>query len=280
MCDDAETVMLGLGSVTDDAQAVAAYLRRQGKKSADLDQDAAALPRGRSGGRDRWQEGGHVLERSDVTALSSLVMQALFKARENAAGARHAGIPALAEAPKLTTAIFGLGAHDLQPRHLIAAYRNMETANSLFVYLGSAFFAKNPTPHMAALLAKMKRCLRRDRADGARNRGQPEPATVRRFPNPLPFRRRLRHDRHWQIADRHPRRRARIAFQGGAEIRFGKERRANQLLHHIEPRARAADQRRPRGRRDRLFRPITECSRTAILCGVWWRAEHSSCNPA
>ena len=27
MCDDAETVMLGLGSVTDDVQAVAAYLR-------------------------------------------------------------------------------------------------------------------------------------------------------------------------------------------------------------------------------------------------------------
>ena len=32
MCDDAETVMLGLGSVTDDAQAVATYLRGQGKK--------------------------------------------------------------------------------------------------------------------------------------------------------------------------------------------------------------------------------------------------------
>ena len=32
MCDDAETVLLGLGSVTDDAQAVAAYLRSQGKK--------------------------------------------------------------------------------------------------------------------------------------------------------------------------------------------------------------------------------------------------------
>ena len=32
MCDDAETVMLGLGSVTDDVQAVAAYLRGQCKK--------------------------------------------------------------------------------------------------------------------------------------------------------------------------------------------------------------------------------------------------------
>ncbi len=32
MCDDAETVMIGLGSVTDDAEAVATYLRSQGKK--------------------------------------------------------------------------------------------------------------------------------------------------------------------------------------------------------------------------------------------------------
>ena len=34
MCDDAETVMIGLGSVTDDARAVASYLRGQGKRSA------------------------------------------------------------------------------------------------------------------------------------------------------------------------------------------------------------------------------------------------------
>ena len=32
LCDDAENVLLGLGSVTDDAQAVATYLRSKGKK--------------------------------------------------------------------------------------------------------------------------------------------------------------------------------------------------------------------------------------------------------
>ena len=32
MCDDAETVMVGLGSVTDDVEAVVTYLRGQGKK--------------------------------------------------------------------------------------------------------------------------------------------------------------------------------------------------------------------------------------------------------
>ena len=90
-----------------------------------------------------------VLERSDVTALTSLVTQALFKARENADGVRHPGIPAIATLPKITTAIFGLGAHDLQPRHLIAAFKNMETRNVPFVYLGSQFFAKNPSPRIS-----------------------------------------------------------------------------------------------------------------------------------
>ena len=71
-----------------------------------------------------------MLERSDVTALTSFVTQALFKARENGdAGVRHAGIPALDKLPKITTAIFGLGGHDLQPRHLIAGFENMEKPN-------------------------------------------------------------------------------------------------------------------------------------------------------
>src|SRR5208282_4561668 len=97
-----------------------------------------------------------VLERSDVTALTTMVTQALFKARENVDGIRHPGIAPLDNAPKVTTAIFGLGAHDLQPRHLVAAFKNMETVNAPFVYLGSQFFAKNPSPHLAALQEKMR----------------------------------------------------------------------------------------------------------------------------
>src|SRR5208337_4730069 len=93
---------------------------------------------------------------SDVTALTSLVTLALFKARENADGVRHPGIPPIEAPPKVTTAIFGLGAHDLQPRHLVAAFKNMETRNVPFVYLGSQFFAKNPSPHVAALQAKLR----------------------------------------------------------------------------------------------------------------------------
>jgi pyruvate-ferredoxin/flavodoxin oxidoreductase len=157
MCDDAEHVMVGLGSVTDDAEAVAAYLRRQGKKvgvvSVKLLQPfpEAELVAALAG-----KKSVTVLERSDVTALTTFVTQALFKGVENAAGERHPGIPAIKTLPKMTTAIFGLGAHDLQPRHLIAAYKNMETKNVPFIYLGSQFFSKNPAPKLAVLEEKLR----------------------------------------------------------------------------------------------------------------------------
>ncbi|MGA9265009.1 MAG: pyruvate-flavodoxin oxidoreductase, partial [Rhodomicrobium sp.] len=142
MCDDAETVVVGLGSVTDDAEAVCSYLRTQGKKVGVVsikllqpfpDAELVAALAGK--------KAVTVLERSDVTALTTAVTQALFKGVENASGERHPGIPAIKSLPKMTTAIFGLGAHDLQPRHLVAAFRNMETRNAPFVYLGSQFFS-------------------------------------------------------------------------------------------------------------------------------------------
>jgi len=157
MCDDAETVMIGLGSVTDDAQAVATYLRGQGKKvgvvSVKLLQP---FPEAEVAAALRGKKAVTVLERCDVTALTSLVTGALFKARENADGVRHPGIPPIDKLPKITTAIFGLGAHDLQPRHLVAAFKNMETRNVPFVYLGSQFFSKNASPRVAALQEKLK----------------------------------------------------------------------------------------------------------------------------
>ncbi len=157
MCDDAETVMLGLGSVTDDAQAVAAHLRSQGKKVGVISiKLLQPFPEAEVVAALAGKKAVTVLERSDVTALTTMVTQALFKARENVDGIRHPGIAPLDNAPKVTTAIFGLGAHDLQPRHLVAAFKNMETVNAPFVYLGSQFFAKNPSPHLAALQEKMR----------------------------------------------------------------------------------------------------------------------------
>ena len=46
------------------------------------------------------------------------------------------------ETPKVTTAIFGLGDHDLQPRHLIAAFKNMEAGDVPFVYLALSSSSK------------------------------------------------------------------------------------------------------------------------------------------
>jgi pyruvate-ferredoxin/flavodoxin oxidoreductase len=157
LCDNAETVILGLGSITDDAEAVAAHLRREGRKvgvvSVKLLQP---FPEAEVVAALKGKKAVTVLERSENTALTGLVAQALFKARENAAGMRHPDIPAIDTAPKITTAVFGLGAHDLQPRHLVAACKNMEEKNVPFVYLGSQFFSKNSAPHMAALQARLK----------------------------------------------------------------------------------------------------------------------------
>ncbi|HEY0282115.1 MAG TPA: transketolase C-terminal domain-containing protein, partial [Rhizomicrobium sp.] len=156
-CDDAETVMIGLGSVTDDATAVATYLRSQGKKVGVISVKLLQpFPEAEVAAALKGKKAVTVLERCDVTALTSFVTGALFKARENADGVRHPGIPALDKLPKITTAIFGLGAHDLQPRHLVAAFKNMETKNAPLVYLGSQFFSKNPSPRMAELQAKLR----------------------------------------------------------------------------------------------------------------------------
>ena len=156
--EDAETVMVALGSVCDDVEAVVTYLRGQGKKvglvavkllqpfpEAEL---VAAL---------KGKKAVTVLERSEQTALTSLVAQALFKGRENADRMRHEGIPPIKTAPRVTTAIFGLGGHDLQPRHLIAAFKAMDSGTSApLIYLGSQFFAKNPSPRVAELQKRLK----------------------------------------------------------------------------------------------------------------------------
>jgi pyruvate-ferredoxin/flavodoxin oxidoreductase len=157
MVDDAEHVMIGLGSVTDDAEAVATYLRGKGKKVGVISVKLLQpFPEAEVVAALAGKKAVTVLERCDVTALTTMVTTALFKARENVDNVRHPGIPALDKAPKITTAIFGLGAHDLQPRHLVAAFKNMETDNYPFVYLGSQFFAKNPSPKLAALQERLK----------------------------------------------------------------------------------------------------------------------------
>ena len=97
-CDDAETVMIGLGSVTDDVQAVAKYLRSQGKKVGVISVKLLQpFPEAELAAALKGKKAVTVLERCDVLALTNFVTQTLFKARENVDGVRHPGIPAIAE---------------------------------------------------------------------------------------------------------------------------------------------------------------------------------------
>jgi len=157
--EDADYIMVGLGSITEDVRAVIPYLRKQGLKVGVV---AVKLlqpfPEAELADALKNAKAVTVLERSDDNALTRFVTATLFKARANAdnPGAYDA-IPALKHTPKLTTAIFGLGGHDVQPRHLIAGFKNMASDNrSPLIYLGTQFFNDKKDGHFAELQAKMK----------------------------------------------------------------------------------------------------------------------------
>lgn len=156
--EDADFVFVGLGSVCDDVRAVLPYLRNLGLKvglvAVKLLQPfpEAELVAALAG-----KQAVTVLERSDQMALTQLVTTALFKGAANASSpGRFIDIDPLPRIPALTSAIFGLGGHDLQPRDLIAAAQNMAGENtSPLVYLGSTFFDDDATGSFAELQAKL-----------------------------------------------------------------------------------------------------------------------------
>jgi pyruvate-ferredoxin/flavodoxin oxidoreductase len=145
--EDADLVLVGMGSITDDARALLPYLETQGLRVAVVsvkllqpfptEELIAALGSAR-----------HVtiLERSEDLVLTGEVKKALF---ESGMSARDLG---------LTTAIFGLGSHDVQPRDLIAVVKKMTDNNPpSLVYVGSQFFVKNPaSDKLIELQTKMR----------------------------------------------------------------------------------------------------------------------------
>jgi pyruvate-ferredoxin/flavodoxin oxidoreductase len=156
--EDADYIMVGLGSVTDDVRAVLPVLRARGLKvgvvSVKLLQP---FPEAELVEALRGAKAVTVLERSDQTALTSFVTQALFKARANSDAEQYPGIPAIESTPRLTTAIFGLGGHDVQPRHLVAAFQNMvDGSRAPLVYLGSQFFSDTASGTMADLQERLR----------------------------------------------------------------------------------------------------------------------------
>jgi len=158
-CEDADYVMVGLGSITDDVRAVLPYLRSQGLKVGVVSvKMLQPFPEAELVAAIGNAKAVTILERSDDTALTRLVTQALFHARANAANpGEFAGVPAMTGSPRLTTAIFGLGGHDVQPRHVVAAFKNMVSGSSApLVYLGSQFFSENPAPSLAAVQDRLR----------------------------------------------------------------------------------------------------------------------------
>jgi len=158
MTEDADHVIVGMGSVTDDVEAVVSYLRGRGKKVGVVSiKLLQPFPEAELVAALKGKSAVTVLERCDVTTLTSLVTHAMFKALENNGLIRHLGIPSISSLPKISTGVFGLGAHDLQPRHLIAAFKNMESATNIpLFYLGSQFFSDNPSPQLAEIQERLR----------------------------------------------------------------------------------------------------------------------------
>ncbi|MDR3068513.1 MAG: 2-oxoacid:acceptor oxidoreductase family protein, partial [Cellulomonas sp.] len=155
---DADVVVVGMGSITDDLRAVLPYLRSQGIKVG-VASVKLLQPFGEAELVEAVANAKSVLvmERSDDTALTRLVTQALFRATANAGGEQFAGIPALATQPRLSTVIFGLGSHDVQPRHLVAAVKAAATGEAApLFYLGSQFFDEAATGDAKALQDRLR----------------------------------------------------------------------------------------------------------------------------
>lgn len=165
-CEDADFIMVGVGSICEDVRAVLPYLRERGLKvglvqivmlqpfpEAEL---VAAL---------KGAKAVTVLERSDQAALTKFVNGALVKAGQNAGAAkrdlpaRYPDIPAVktGEMPQLSTGFFGLGGHDVQPRHLIATFKAMQAGDlAPEFYIGSTFFADDATGEQKAMQDRLR----------------------------------------------------------------------------------------------------------------------------
>ncbi|MBF0421561.1 MAG: 2-oxoacid:acceptor oxidoreductase family protein [Magnetococcales bacterium] len=156
--EDADYVIVSMGSVTDDCEAMVDHLRQQGKRVGSVSiKQFMPFPEGDVVKALSGKKAVTVLERSDSTLLSELVGNALFKAVQNHRQQRHDDIPPLAEAPTLCTGIFGLGGHDLQPRHLAAAFRNMEEGQNVpLFYLGSRFFEETQDQELMDLQQQLR----------------------------------------------------------------------------------------------------------------------------
>ncbi|HZU98000.1 MAG TPA: 2-oxoacid:acceptor oxidoreductase family protein [Planctomycetota bacterium] len=163
-CEDAEYVLVGFGSMAENAEAAVDHLRdKRGIKVGCIQvvwyrpfpgPQLAELLKGR--------KGVAVLERTDQPLAVDLplvreVRCALQKAQENGRALAdgpdralpHRGYPpfrSLDECPRVYSGSYGLGSRDLQPGQIIGAVENMldGAPKRPFFYLGVEFVQKNP----------------------------------------------------------------------------------------------------------------------------------------
>ena len=157
--EDADVVMVALGSVTDDVRAVLPVLRARGVRAGLVSiKCLQPFPEAELVAALDGKKAVMVLERSDQMALTQLVTAAVYKGLDNFEGNRHDGVGAMRRpGPALSSAIFGLGGHDLQPRHLVAAFEALEAGTvPPLVYLGSQFFDPEPDAELKVLQDKLR----------------------------------------------------------------------------------------------------------------------------
>jgi len=150
-CDDADYLILGQGSMTVQAAAVADWLREQRKiKVGVLNMTMfRPFPGDVLGKLLKGKKGVAAMERTDQPLAEDLplmreVRATVSKCLENGAEGGHEGYAAYAslkDAPPLYSGCYGLGSRDLQPEGLIAAVENMlpGAARRKFYYLSVDF---------------------------------------------------------------------------------------------------------------------------------------------
>jgi pyruvate-ferredoxin/flavodoxin oxidoreductase len=170
-CEDADYLLLGMGSMVVQAEAVADYLRASRKLKVGVVDVTLfrPFPGDLLGRLLKGKKGVAVLERTDQPLAEDLplmreVRAALTKCMENGQADGELPYPGYAtfekvkDAPALYSGVYGLGSRDLQPEGLIAAIENMlpEGKRRKFFYLGIDFMREAVTPkqelHLQQLL--------------------------------------------------------------------------------------------------------------------------------
>jgi pyruvate-ferredoxin/flavodoxin oxidoreductase len=175
LCDDAEYLILGMGSMTVQAAAVVDWLREQRKLKVGVVNLTCfrPFPGDVLGKVLKGKKGVAVLERTDQPLSEDLplmreVRATLTKCLENAVDDKaYPGYAVYAkpgDMPRLYSGCYGLGSRDLQPEALVAAVENMleKGAHKKFFYLSIDFVrekAANPKQeiHQQEILAAYPR---------------------------------------------------------------------------------------------------------------------------